>query len=91
MNKLEQFELLASAARRERVPRLDVTARVLARIRPAEARRAGRLPLEEVPLLAVSGLSVLAATIVVVLAVDAWAPLVDPLAGLFTPLMMVMP
>jgi len=90
MNELERFELLARAARSEPVPPLDVTARVLARIRPAEARRAQEPPLEEVPLLAASGLAALAATIMVVVAVDAWAPLVDPLAGLFTPLMMVM-
>ena len=86
MNELKRFERLARRARRQPVPRVDVTARVLARLRRIEARRE-----VNVPLLAFSGLSVLAASIVLAVAVQAWAPLLDPMAGLFSPLTMMMP
>ena len=85
MNELARFEAMARSARGELTPRLDVAARVLARIRRIETRRE-----VDVPFLAVSGLSVLAASVMLMMAVEVWLPLVDPLAGLFNSLTMVM-
>lgn len=86
MNELERFESLARRARSEPVPPLDVTARVLSQIGRIELRREVNLPL-----LAMSGLSVLAASIMVATVLNAWAPLMDPLAGLFSTLTLVVP
>lgn len=85
MNELERFESLARRARNEPVPRVDVTARVLSRIGRTELRRA-----VDMPLLAMSGLSVMAASILLAMVLNAWAPLMDPLAGLFSSLTLVM-
>lgn len=85
MNELERFESLVRLARNEPVPRVNVTARVLGRIRQAELRSEVDLPLA-----AVCGLSLLAATIMVSTAMHLWAPLLDPLAGLFSNLNLVM-
>ena len=78
MNTLEQFERLARTARIEPVPPLDVADRVLATL-----RRPAATPSEMLPLCLMAGLSVLAASIMVAVAADAWLPLLDPVAGLF--------
>jgi len=85
MNHLDAFLLLASRARGEPAPAVDVSADVLRRIRAMGPRRD-----VELPLLVFSGVSLLAATIVVAVAVSLWAPLADPLAGLFRPCFVVM-
>ena len=84
MSELERFEAAARCARSEPIPRLDVTARVLARIRRIEASRQ-----VDMPLVAMSGLSVLAASIMLTITIRAWTPLLDPMAGLFSSLTMV--
>jgi len=84
MNELERFARLAARARLERVPCLDVTGGVLRRIRLAGVARDGNLPLW-----VVAGVSVLAASVVLFFALDAWGPMTDPLATLFSPLTMV--
>lgn len=85
MNELRAFESLAAAASRERTPEIDVADRVMRRI---GSRWETSLP--EAPLAVVSAVSVLAASIAVVLAVQAWYLLCDPLGSLFHPLTMVM-
>jgi len=76
MTDFETFQRLARAARQEPVPRLDVAARVLRTVRAAERPRE-----VELPLLLFSALSVVAASIVCVLAVRAWSP-ADPVSDL---------
>ncbi len=56
MNALERFERLAGQARREAVPALDVTARVIAKLRQPEPVEAS------VPMFAFAGLSLAAAS-----------------------------
>jgi len=85
MNDLEKLLWLASRARREPIPPVDVSARVLARLRAPVERPASGLPL-----LAFSGLAAVAASIVLVIALESWSALSDPLAGLLSPLTMVM-
>ncbi len=85
MNDLEKLALLAARARREAVPHVDVSACVLARL-----RRGDEPSLPGWPLLAVSGLSAVAASIVLFVAVQGWFALGDPLASLLSPLTMVM-
>jgi hypothetical protein len=83
MNPLERFQRLAEQARSEPVPAVDVAAGVLARLRAPATRRT-----EETPLWVAAAVSLAAASIVVVLALQAWLALSDPLAGLFYPLVM---
>jgi hypothetical protein len=85
MNELERFVELAIKAHGEPAPAIDVTARVLRDIRQAVGGE-GINP----PLLIFSGLSLLAASIVAVLAIQSWEVLADPLSGLFDSLTMVM-
>lgn len=84
MNDLQRFESLARRARGEKAPAVDVTAKVLGRIRQLETRRE-----VDLPLVAVCGLSLLAASILVATAIQLWAPLLDPMAGLFSSLNLV--
>ena len=84
MNELKAFEPLAAAAAREKAPEIDVTDRVLERIGPRwESGPA------EVPLAVFSAVSVLAASIALVMGLQAWYLLCDPLGSLFQPLTMV--
>jgi hypothetical protein len=88
MDMLQRFEQLAAAARREAPPAIDVTARVMARIRRQvrpEARRA-----DNITLAVMAVVSVLAASIVAVVAMDAWSAMIDPMSSLFQPLSVVM-
>jgi hypothetical protein len=89
MNALEKFAQLAARSRAEAAPRVDVTTGVLGDIRQA-ARQVARAESFNPPLLVFSGLSLLAASIVAVLAIQSWEMLADPLAGLFDSLTMVM-
>jgi hypothetical protein len=85
MNVLERFAQLASRARSEPVPPLDVC--------PSVIRDIGRFrrPAGSEPALMLSAaVSVLAASIVVMIVWDAWAPLHDPLAGILEPLDLVL-
>ena len=84
MNQFEVFKSLAAAASRDGPPVIDVTDRVMARISPQRRRAV------DMPLIVFSGLSVLAASIAAIVAVQAWSILSDPLAGLFQPLTLVM-
>jgi hypothetical protein len=85
MNPLERLEQLASRARGESIPPLDVCASVIRDVaslrRPAEGQRV---------LMLAAAVSVLAASIVAVIAWNAWAPLNDPLAGMLGPLDLVL-
>ena len=78
MTEWERFERLATLARRDAAPRLDVAARVLRTIRAAEAAQTVNLPM-----LIFSGVSLVAASIGMLLAVQAWSPLSDSLSGMF--------
>jgi hypothetical protein len=78
MNELESFDRLASLARKDHPPRLDVSARVLRAIRDEQPVAA-----MDWSMLIFSGVSLAAASVVVALVVDACLPLADPLAGLF--------
>jgi hypothetical protein len=85
MNRWEHFETLAALARDETGPRIDVTVGVLDDLR----RRAVR-PVADWPLCLFSGLSALAAVMVLAMAIQSWTAAVDPLSGLFDTLTMVM-
>jgi hypothetical protein len=85
MTELERFAQLAAKARGEPPPAIDVAARVLRDLRQM-VRQESLNP----PLLVFSGLSLLAASIVAVLAIQSWEPLADPLSGLFDSLTLVM-
>jgi len=85
VNDLEKLAWLGSRAHAEAVPRLDVSGRVLARL----CRQAERPPLV-LPFLVLTGLSAVAASIVLAIAFEGWSALGDPLAGLINPLTMVM-
>ena len=78
MTDLERFGRLAMLARREAAPRTEVAARVLRTIRAMEAPQT-----MDLPMLIFSGVSLVAASIGMLLAVQAWSPLSDSLAGLF--------
>ncbi len=78
MNEWERFQRLAALARREPALRPDVAARVLRTIRTAEAPQTVNLPM-----LIFSGVSLLAASIGMLLAMQAWSPLSDSLSGMF--------
>ena len=87
MNELERFESLARAARAEPAARLDVAARVHARIRRIET---GRQATAVAALWVMSGLSVLAASVAIAAVAYSEALPWDPAAALFSPLTMVM-
>jgi hypothetical protein len=78
MTGLERFERLAALARREPAPPAHVAARVLRTIRAMEAPRT-----VDLPMLVFSGVSLVAASIGIALAVQAWSPLSDSLSGMF--------
>jgi len=84
MNNLDAFRKLAEQARRDMPPEIDVAGRVL------DSLRSPRSLSEEVPMLAFTGLSMAAASVVGFLAYQAWVAAQDPFAGFFTSLTMVM-
>jgi hypothetical protein len=86
MNRESQWlEAWAAQARQEPAPRLDVAAGVLQRIQARPSRRD-----TELPWLVFSGLSLVAASLLLLAAGDCWQSLTDPLAGLFSSLTLVM-
>ncbi|MHB1035750.1 MAG: hypothetical protein ACYC35_12875 [Pirellulales bacterium] len=85
MNELEAFRQLASQARDERVPAVNVTARVMDSLRLGQAE-----PAVGVSLWVFAVASLAAAAVVAVMAFQAWDAVGDPLAGLLQPLSVVM-
>ena len=85
MSRESQFEGWAARARQEAAPRLNIAASVLQRIYTSPRRRE-----TDVPWLVLSGLSALAASVMLAVTVDCWQSLTDPMAGLFTSLTLVM-
>jgi hypothetical protein len=69
------FEDLASQARREAAPRIDVTAHVLQTVR-ARPQRATRI---DAPLLLFAGAALAAALLLTLFAMPAWDSMHDPL------------
>jgi hypothetical protein len=78
MTQWERFERLAALARRDAAPRPHVAARVLRTIRAMEAPQT-----VDLPMLIFSGVSLVAASIGILLAMQAWSPLSDSLSGMF--------
>jgi hypothetical protein len=78
MTEWERFERLAALARRVPAPRPDVAARVLRTIRAMEASQT-----VDLPMLIFSAVSLVAASIGILLVVQAWSPLSDSLSGMF--------
>ena len=85
MNEFDRFEQLAAAARAEPVPPLDVRTHVLREIRGMVTRRG-----IDAPLVLLSGVSVLVASIVAAMAAEVWEVLLNPLSAFFNSLTMVM-
>jgi hypothetical protein len=78
MTEWERFQRLAALARRDPAPRLDVAARALRTIRAIKSPQT-----VDLPMLIFSGVSLVAASIGIVLAMQAWSPLSDSLSGMF--------
>lgn len=85
MNHEAKFAAWAARAAEESPPRLDVAAGVLERIEARPARREFELPWT-----LFSTVAVLAASLVLVVALDRWQSLTDPLATMFSALTLVM-
>lgn len=87
MSELNRFERLATTARRERAPKIDVRAQVMATVTSFERRPALYAGLlADSPLLAFAGLSLAAAVLVGMLAYPAWESVQDPLVAFCKPL-----
>lgn len=84
MNRWRQFERLAAEARAEPAPTVSVSDWVLRDIRCSIRARS-----VNVPLLVFSGLSVAAASIMLVFAVQSWNAMTDPFLSMFDTLTMV--
>jgi hypothetical protein len=85
MSDLQDFERWASEARREHAPRIDVSARVAATLSENVARQLERRTAWfESPLL-FAGASLVAATLVAMLALPAWDSVQDPLVAFCRP------
>ncbi len=78
MTEWERFQRLTALARRDPAPRPAVAVRVLRTIRAMEAPQT-----VDLPMLIFSGVSLLAASIGMFLAMQAWSPLSDSLSGMF--------
>jgi hypothetical protein len=78
MNVLERFEQMAQWARVEQAPALDVSWRVLRAIRVPQPR----FEIQRTVLAAAAGLSLVAASAVLALAVEDWFAWTDPMSGL---------
>lgn len=83
MDTLSRIEKLISRAQRETPPKVDVADRVLWRIRTASARP----PVPIAPWGVFAGLSAVAASIIVFLAINAWMALSNPMMELYRPVM----
>ncbi len=82
MDTLRAIEKLVDRARTEVVPTVDVGDGVMLRI---AAQLDERRPFAVKPLTVVAGLSALAASIILFLAIDAWQTVIDPMTQLFGP------
>jgi hypothetical protein len=79
MNEEELIRKLASLARTEKPPRVDVARRVMATL-----YRSAKQEMTEVrPLAWMAGLSTVAAGLIAVLSYSAWQAATDPLLGIF--------
>jgi len=84
MDTLSRIEKLVARARHERVPGIDVADRVQWRIRTAVAVQP---PVPIAPWGVLAGLSAVAASIILFLAVNAWMALSNPMMELYRPVM----
>jgi hypothetical protein len=87
-NSLDQFERLASLAREESPPVIDVRDRVLVQLRERSAAADVRPRLappdrEWVGLIVGAGIAITAAAIALMIGVPTWESMNDPLAGWF--------
>lgn len=80
MGDLERFDEWAAAAQRREAPRVDVTSNVLRTIERIQPR-----PRVEKPVLAITAVAVLAASIALVAAWQSWQNVHDPLVQWLTP------
>jgi hypothetical protein len=87
MNSMESFEHLARRARGERAPALDVSWRVMRAIRAPQPRFEVNRPV----LVAVAGLSLVAASAMLALAINDWFAWTDPMSGLIQSFTLVLP
>jgi hypothetical protein len=84
---MDGFEHLARRAREERAPALDVAWRVM---RAIEAPRP-RFEVNRSVLAAVAGLTIIAASVMLALAVEDWSAWTDPMSGLIQSFTLVLP
>ena len=83
MDEQELLGTLSEVARQERAPTVEVSARVLERIRTAE-------PAENWPMAVMTGIAAAAAYAVFSLASEAWSAWQDPVTGLMVSMSMVL-
>ena len=83
MDTLKQIDKLVSRARQEAIPVVDVADRVLWQIRTAGMGVKAPVPIA--PLGIFAGLSAVAASIIVFLAIHAWMALNNPMMELYRP------
>ena len=81
MDTLKTIEKLAKAAQNEALPTFDVSSYVLGQMRMVQVHRANLLPIEFF-----TALAAVAASIVIVLSVNAWQTIINPMAQLIAPL-----
>lgn len=81
MDTLKTIEKLAQAARSEASPMFDVSGYVLGQMRMVQVQKANLLPIEFF-----AALTAVAASIVIVLSVNAWQTIINPMAQLIAPL-----
>ena len=86
---LQDFEKLAAQARRATPPRVNVVQAVLHRLSEPQAQEATRP--WSLTFAYLAGASAVAASLGMVLALQAWFSLTDPLAGLMNSLMVMIP
>ena len=86
MNSLQRFEYLAERARGEQAPALDVSWQVMRAIRVSPPQFELHRPL----LAAAAGLSLVAASAVLALAVENWLTWSDPLSGFISSVTLVL-
>jgi len=86
MTDWQSFEKLASSARCEAAPRVDVAARVLQSVR-VRSCRTSRI---DAPLVLFAGAALVAAVLLAMFALPAWDSVHNPLMFQFKPLSLVM-
>jgi hypothetical protein len=86
MIEWQTFEKLASSARGEVAPRVDVAAQVLQSVR----ERSCRTSRIDTPLVLFAGAALVAAVLLAMFALPAWDSVHDPLMFQFKPLTLVM-